>query len=905
MKRIADIKKFKYTLPYSSEIFGVYQPLLGWRSKRISTRVKKGFLNDKVIHLQSLYQIYQGEFKLKLDNDSNVEEIDAIYIGKPAGGSRMVETAIIREISKKLPDEKDLNDEVWTRVINREYLSGLLNGSIKKELDTWIRRGDVPKRIFPEINSMRVDKTELLKQKISQESAIAGVLLELTNAKQFAFLKEVFYKPGYDVKSLLTFASYKDPFDYIDPKKDLDRVGLSPVGIVHLFRQYFFEFDTFLGTPVGHIWLSPGSTVELIEVSTRKTITEKALELQSEKIVKTESSLTQQDELSDAVKEDNKNDIKFGASVTANQKWVWGSASQTASFDMNTTQQTAREQSHKHMRQQSDKLATEIRTNYKSTFKTVTEYTDTTSKRYVLTNNSDKLVNYELRRKMRQVGVQVQDIGCYLCWQCYVDEPGMNLGVANMVHVAKSPDLEKIPHPKAIVPLKPFTEKVNISIPFVGKDTSDKDISYTNGSETEVGFLDSEEHIEYRFQQKVTCKEVNYYLDSVTLKPQGSELQPSVRDFTVNKNSNSASFIVQLDYVHFHGQNSVNLEASLYWVPNQDENAIKQENEKKLSEYTAEVESAYKKEFIEAAQERIKAASNIEQRKFEDLREEERIVVYRNLIQDLLAPEKKVPQFDYRTRHIVSELINSIFDVDKMLYFVAPEWWKPRKHYGQLFGIVKPSGKVNSDGTPEMVPDLTNTITQDNVVGWGGIDEMREDNYYITEDSTPAKLGSSLGWLLQLDGDNLRNAFLNAPWVKAVIPIRPGKEKAALNWLKQIEGTNGIGPNDMYTGQEQALQGKTILEALEILAAKVKAKHEDSIKTKDFLDPDDLQNDQNKVTSTPVDKVYEHGFYPLQGGFKAQVGQEFEVFDQWIEILPTDQTVAVEVEYDPKTGMQV
>jgi hypothetical protein len=30
MKRIVDIKKFKSTLPYSSEIFGVYQPMLGW-----------------------------------------------------------------------------------------------------------------------------------------------------------------------------------------------------------------------------------------------------------------------------------------------------------------------------------------------------------------------------------------------------------------------------------------------------------------------------------------------------------------------------------------------------------------------------------------------------------------------------------------------------------------------------------------------------------------------------------------------------------------------------------------------------------------------------------------------------------------------------------------------------------
>ena len=33
---------------------------------------------------------------------------------------------------------------------------------------------------------------------------------------------------------------------------------------------------------------------------------------------------------------------------------------------------------------------------------------------YVIQNTTDKLVNYELRRKMRKVGVQVQDIGVSL-----------------------------------------------------------------------------------------------------------------------------------------------------------------------------------------------------------------------------------------------------------------------------------------------------------------------------------------------------------------------------------------------------------------------------------------------------------------------------------------------------------
>jgi hypothetical protein len=43
----------------------------------------------------------------------------------------------------------------------------------------------------------------------------------------------------------------------------------------------------------------------------------------------------------------------------------------------------------------------------------------------------------------------------------------------------------------------------------------------------------------------------------------------------------------------------------------------------------------------------------------------------------------------------------------------------------------------------------------------------------------------------------------------------------------------------------------------------------------------------------------------LQDGFRANVQAHYEVFDQWLEILPTDQVVPVAVEYDPKTGRQL
>jgi hypothetical protein len=88
------------------------------------------------------------------------------------------------------------------------------------------------------------------------------------------------------------------------------------------------------------------------------------------------------------VKSDNKSDLKLGASLTVNQSWGTGNATATGSLSMEQTQNTTRENTHKRMREQTVKLSSEIKENYKSTFKTITETTDTSSKRYVLNNTT-------------------------------------------------------------------------------------------------------------------------------------------------------------------------------------------------------------------------------------------------------------------------------------------------------------------------------------------------------------------------------------------------------------------------------------------------------------------------------------------------------------------------------------
>jgi hypothetical protein len=684
-------------------------------------------------------------------------------------------------------------------------------------------------------------------------------------------------------------------------------------------------------------------------------MTESAIET----VVKSEKSTTEQDELSDAVKEDNKSDTKFGVNTTANQSWIGGSASASGSIDIGKTQSKAREMTHRRMREQTEKLSTEIRKNYKTTFRTVTETTDTSSRRYVLSNTTQELVNYELRRKMRQVGVQVQDIGTYLCWQTYVDDPGRQLGIAKLVHLAKGPEVGSIPPPEAIPMPTSIVTEYPIDIPFVPKteDTipeDDMDEAYKDGKEVN---LDDNEGTEERIQANfdgfiAMCDQPGYEFGPdgkiedgiIEFDYGGNDIDISVRDIAEDT-PGKISFGIHLEHVNFRNVSPLRVTAKVTWQPTEDARAdVNTKNTAATEKFNEQSRHEYEMAFVEAARDRINKTSNIEPRTFEDLREEERIVVYRNLIQEMLT--KDLPMPDDRTRHVVAELLNTIFDVDKMLYFVAPEWWRPRLHHSHqsLGGLRKPSdisaspgsggtasgvtvsggtvfgssvfGDLKSQALENVVTTAATAASQNTAIApmdtvtWGGADN-RVDNYYITEESRPAKLGASLGWLLQLDGDDLRNAFLNAPWVKAVIPIRPGKERAAMNWLQRlhVEGTDGL--DDQYVAPAAELAqiphagpSVTLRDAINHLCDIVAEKHADSLKVDRY--PTDEINDDNRVSATPVDKVYEHGFYPLQGGFRAtSEDEDFEVFDQWVEVLPTDQVVPVEVAYDPKTGRQL
>ena len=863
----------------------------------------------------------------------------------------------MEQISLKLPPEKVTKNSTWHEAITPASIDSILKGGVIKTYSEafaeFLKSGPAPsttKVANKKANATKVAsatnsaaskiKIAAFERQLRYESSIAGALLFLTAQKNYELLKELFYNSQNTIEKatkLITMFSAKNSAEAflditnLDPqdRDQISNVALSPIGVVHLFRQYFFELDTFLGTPVNHVWLSPGSSVELFEIHTRKTTVEKTLETSLDTLTKSEKTTTDQDEISEAVKDSNDQDIKLGASVTAS----YASIEASASFDYSNSQKHARETTHKRMRQQTEKLSSEIRKNFKTTFKTTTEFTDVSSTRHVLANSTNELINYEMRRKMRQVGVQVQDIGTYLCWQTYVDDPGKELGLGKLIHIAKSAELDGIPHPESIPMPQLFQEEKMITVPFISvAGGADKEGEvYENGVEKDDSEWFGElEKIKADFLQEFICPKSNYNLTNVEIDVQGQPVVVSHGVFT--NNNGRATFNLHLDLADFQGKSSIQLKAVLHWSPTDAATkTVSDQNALALKELKEKEKAEYEKAYVENVKDRVTVSSKITARSSDELREEERIVVYRKLIQEMLLHGVSLPNDS--TRHVVAELINSIFDVDKMLYFVAPEWWRPRMHRSkqqlQPTPIVETapfplagSAAVLHKGLYKKLYTLENSVNSAvlsaNTVGWGGINDSDRDNYYITQDSEPAKLGSSLGWLLQLDGDNMRNAFLNAPWVKSVIPIRPGKEEAAINWLKGVEGLNGITDDVIYHASNpdekdmdgNPLEGQPMIDVLTDLARKIKKKHEDGIKTGQYPKASEVSDPQlvdadNVVTSTPIDRVYEHGFFPLEGSFRVNVGDNYEIFDQWIEVLPTDQIVPVEVKYDPKTGRQL
>src|SRR5436190_23679790 len=102
VKRIADLTPYTSVLPFASEMFGVYQPLLGWKSKRIAQRIAIGHTNDRPYLLDRLTRQFAGMVDIAYVGAQQVQI--RLKPGILAGGkTRFFNSVLLEKVAAILP----------------------------------------------------------------------------------------------------------------------------------------------------------------------------------------------------------------------------------------------------------------------------------------------------------------------------------------------------------------------------------------------------------------------------------------------------------------------------------------------------------------------------------------------------------------------------------------------------------------------------------------------------------------------------------------------------------------------------------------------------------------------------------------------------------------------------------
>ena len=849
---MSDLKPFAGVPPYDSELLGVFQPLLGWR----------------------------GRTGLLLERRSLVEAVTSaafapsvsMAVGGTAVGPTQLATgntvldALVTHVTRQWPDRSELTAEEWQGTLTPDVIQATV-----RQIVATLPQVDVATGMAGPAAGGGVGGT------LAAYYQGTGVVVQGLVTQQPAALNSLLLPP---LTSIVALAPYR--FSRFPRLAD---VILSPIGLLLLFRQYFFELDSFLGPSVGHVWLSPGSSVELVESTVRRELVERTIESALEVTQKSESTIETKEELSESVKQENADDMKIAASASGGFNVGVAHGEASASFDLDQARKTASEQTHNRSRNQTEKKSSEIRQSFKTTFKTVSEVTDTSSKRYVLQNATDKLVNYELRRKMRRVGVQLQHLGTRLCWQYYADLPAMGLRISRLVHLAKVSDADVgLKPPDAPPKPETYEEDHIVQLPFQPIDYSAQQYWTEDWDHGAFSWLDPitqqkmAKHIQWQWTSKQPPKP-GFALVSASFMEALRANEPDhvfqlLEEPEIGKDNADGTFHVNLPRVNFNSAHRIDVRVRLVYQADQASQAEAQKQyEAKIKDYDEQRSRAYQEAFIKAVRDRIKAAGTVRARPFDDLRSEERHCVYRRLIDQLTHKGQAMGD-----KHIAAEMVRQLFDIDAILYFVAPDWWDPSSRRHAAFNVVTPDPLAVNPLTAKPV-----VLRPTDQVDWGDNPNTVGDPYLVTEESNPAPMGASIGWVIQLDGDRMRNAFLNAAWAKVVIPMRPGREREAVAWLRD-QAEQDVGLNASYQLQPndpQEWAGKTLEQVLDVLVTNLQAEYEVT-RTVD-----------KKLEALPGERVFQKGFDPLAGGVRFDA-DPLSIFDQWVEVLPTDQVVAVE-----------
>ena len=137
-KRILDLTNYVTILPYSSEMFGIYQPLLGWKSKRIEERFQSGFQNDKSSILQKLQDEFVGIVDIEYNRDNSPTNIQIKPGLLETGKTRSFDSVFLHMVSLQLPPYEEYKDTIWQDIVTADLLDNVeteVEKSVQGQMD--------------------------------------------------------------------------------------------------------------------------------------------------------------------------------------------------------------------------------------------------------------------------------------------------------------------------------------------------------------------------------------------------------------------------------------------------------------------------------------------------------------------------------------------------------------------------------------------------------------------------------------------------------------------------------------------------------------------------------------------------------------------------------------------------
>ncbi|KGD64594.1 hypothetical protein Y5S_01960 [Alcanivorax nanhaiticus] len=526
--------------------------------------------------------------------------------------------------------------------------------------------------------------------------------------------------------------------------------ALSPIGIAHYYRQLFFNTEEGFGPIEESFTVAPAETLEVITETVRRQSFEEINEVGL--VTESEQAREQRnlDEVSDrtATMVRNSSEVAISANFSGQVGVYQFGADVSTNF--NSSRERNTERTKKRLKETTFRASERIRKSVSVRTRSFEETTTTNSSRRLIQNNGDTPVNYGLRRVLRKVRVKVQDLGPRMVWQLYVRNPGAGLARSKFVH---------------------FREGQDISIPDVPPGTPPKPEGGQETGTTSATLEWSDSRGTWYVPIGVVVPSGrsidSVAIDSITdLESGGKEDHaPSPRNdisWHEGEDPDSGLFVVAVG-VSPGDSHNVNVSYTYSWSPSSQAILEWEATKEQLREEIRE-ESLQKK--FERERTLITERSKIPKRPAADLRQEERYEIMNRMVSHLFAnpanPSEPTPtELEYFHRY---------FDLNGIFLYMHPSWWRPR-YAASATGLERPP-------------------------------------YEITAESDPAPLGSSLKWAIQLDGDNRRNEFLNSPWVRVCVPINPGNERDAIQWLAEhIEGDRGY---DIESGPLKA-----VLESIE------------------------------------------------------------------------------------------